>query len=54
MIGIAFMAMVLYTNLAQARVDGTKGKACPDFDSDCCCEIGQGGCPEEVVITYQK
>ncbi len=43
---------VLSTQVTHARkaVDGTEGKACPDFNNDNCCEAGSGNCLETVII----
>ena len=37
-----------------AKERGTRGKACPDFNSDTCCETGSGNCLETVVIIAKK
>ena len=52
LLGIAILALILYTNTIQARVDGTEGKACPDINNDNCCEKGNGNCAETLEIHY--
>jgi len=52
-LGLFFAIALAFTQNSNAY-HGTEGKACPDFDSDNCCEQGSGNCLETVVIIKKK
>ena len=51
--GVIVTTIMFKSNPAKAY-EGTYGKACPDINSDMCCETGRGGCLETVVIVVKR